>query len=223
MAHQIKPESITRLLLSPSFTTSFERVTASHGLAFPLKFPSVLSELNFISTLGILNFGSGYRVPLHTATGRGAWDSIRALVFSLYLTSSVDNDDFLSARGMQGIEDHKVAELMGVSMHMERRHEGLGPGVTIGELGGPIHDLVKLIAGTLNETGQVLVDMGYPNLGSFVVEALRDADKIGSKDNTSAHADFVLERVGPVCRYVCATNVCYLSSFVPSLRLGIWL
>jgi hypothetical protein len=191
--HQINPGSIKQLLLSPTFISSFKRVTATHGLAFPLKFPSILSELNLISILSLLNFGSGYRIPLHNAIGRGAWDTIRALVFSLYLSSSVGNEDFLSARGMQAIPDYKIAELLGVSQHVERPHETISS-VTVGELGGPMHDLVKLITGTLNETGNVLVNMGYPDLGSFVLEALRDGDKAKS-DNITAGGEFILERV----------------------------
>jgi len=191
---QIEPSSIKRLLLSPAFTTSFKRVSPIHGLAFPLKFPSVLAELNLLSILSLLNFASGYRVPLHAETGRGAWDSIRAFVFSLYLSSSVGNDDLFSAKGMQAIDDAKVAELMRVNVHVERPHETI-PGVTVGELGGPMHELVKLIVGTLNEAGEALDNMGYPDLGSFVVEALKEGEKARSDSNVDAQIDVLLERV----------------------------
>jgi len=190
----IKPESIKRLLLSPAFTGSFKRVSASHGLALPLLFPSVLAELNLIAILSILNFASGYRSQLHAATGRGAWDSVRAFVFSLYLASAGDEGDFLSARGMQAIGDQKVAELMGVNLFAERPHETI-PGLVVGEMGGPLYDLVKLVTATLNETGEVLVNMGYPNLGSFVVEALKEGEKVRSDSNSSADVDAVVERL----------------------------
>jgi len=190
----IKPESIKRLIHSPVFTSSFKRVSASHGLALPLLFPSVLAELDLIAVLSLLNFGSGYRSQLHAATGRGAWDSIRAFVFSLYLTSSGDEGDFLSAKGMQAIGDEKVAELMGVSLFSERPHETIS-GLTVGELGGPLYELVTLIRGVLNGTGEVLVNMGYPNLGSFVVEALKEGEKARSDINPGADVDVVLERL----------------------------
>jgi hypothetical protein len=145
-----------------------------------------------ISILALLNFGSGYRIPLHAATGRGAWDSILALIFSLYLTSSVGDDgDLLSTKGIQNITDYKVAELMNVSQYSEAPHETI-PGVTVGKQEGPMYDLVKLITETLNETGTTLANMGYPNLGTFVVEALRDSEKA---DVPNAQADFVVERV----------------------------
>jgi hypothetical protein len=95
---------------------------------------------------------------------------------------------------MQDIQEQKVAELMRVSMHVERPHESI-PGVTVGELGGPMHELVKLITGTLNETGLILVRAGYPDLGSFVLEALQEGEKAKSKDKVGADVDIILERV----------------------------
>lgn len=170
-------------------------MSASHGLALPLNFSSPLAELNLLSILSLLNFGSGYRVPLHQETGRGAWDSIRAFVFSLYLTSSVAGEgDLLSAKGMENIDSGKVAELMRVNIHVERPHETI-PGLTIGELGGPLYELVTLITKTLNETGNVLVRMGYPDLGSFVIEALKEGNKAKSDCSVDAQIDVVLERV----------------------------
>lgn len=183
-------------MLSPAFTESFKRVSASHGLALPLKFSSALDELNLLSILSLLNFASGYRVPLHAETGRGAWDNIRAFAFSLYLSSSVGEGDLLSARGMKVIGEGKVAELMRVNVHLERPHESI-PGVTVGELGGPMHELVKLVTGILQETGKVLVDLGYPDLGSFVAEALKEgeSERTRNGDDPNVQVEVVLERV----------------------------
>lgn len=100
----------------------------------------------------------------------------------------------LSARGMQDIQEQKVAELMRVSLHVERPHESI-PGLTVGELGGPMHELVKLITGTLNETGLILVKAGYPDLGSFVLEALQEGEKVKSRAKVGADVDVILERV----------------------------
>ena len=180
-------------MLSPSFTSSFKRVSAVHGLALPLNFASPLDELNFLAILSLLNFGSGYRIPLHVGTGRGAWDSIRAFVLSLYLASSSDGIDFLSAKAIQDIEAPKVAELMRLDVHVERPHESI-PGVLIGELGGPLYELVKLITTTLNETGERLVQMGYPSLGSFVAESLKEGAKTRVSDD-NARLEVVLECV----------------------------
>lgn len=189
--YQINRSEIERLLLSPAFVDSFQRVSKAHGLAFPLQFPSEIAELNLLATLSLLNFASGYRVLLHEETGRGAWDNIRALVFSLYITSSSDVD-WLSAKGMQSINEQTVAEQLQVSILTERPHESI-PGVTIGELGGPMYNLVHLITRTLRETGNILVKTSYPNLGTFILEALRNG-KSASKGQ-SPDLDVVLDQI----------------------------
>lgn len=152
----------------------------------PLKFPSILSELNLISVLSVLNFASGYRVPLHRQTGRGAFDTIRVFVLSTYLASSTEGDYF-SASGMGALNEQKVAEFMGLlsAIHVEKPHERI-PGIVMGELGGPMYELVRLVTRILNETGAALKQSGYPDLGSFVVEAL---------ERGKGDAEVVLQRV----------------------------
>jgi hypothetical protein len=179
------------------FTESYHRVSAtSHGLALPLNFPSPLSELNLLSILALLNIASGYRVPLHRETGRGAWDSIRAFVLGLYLSSATDGEgDLLSARGMQTLGEAKLAELLGVSLHTERQHDTI-QGLTVGQIGGPGWELVQLLKTLLHETGKILVNGGYPNLGSFVAEALKEGERAArEKGDPTAAADVVLEQV----------------------------
>jgi hypothetical protein len=97
----------------------------------------------------------------------------------------------LSAKGLTTLDAAQIAEFMGINLHVERPHENI-PGVLVGELGGPLHDLVQLIVSTLNETGVILVNAGYANLGSFVLEALQQAGKIQAE----AAVEVVLEKVG---------------------------
>jgi len=143
----------------------------------------------------------------------------------MYLTSSSDGADLLSAKAMQTIEAAQVAELMTLNVHVERPHETV-PGVTIGELGGPLYELVKLIAVTLNETGERLVRMGYPNLGSFVAEALKGSGKAGSGSDGNVGLGIVLERVRfhtPFLLYnLCLMTKCLDSLSVLSPRFKIW-
>ncbi|TBU53762.1 hypothetical protein BD310DRAFT_937327 [Dichomitus squalens] len=173
----ISDESIKRFLLSPAFTSTYTRLRAAHGMTLPLNFSSIKEELNILSVLSLLNFGSGYRVPLHIATGRGAFDNIRAFVFGAYISAASAGDHF-SAHGMKEITPATVANLMRVmdAIHVERPHEEI-PGVTVGELSGPIWEIVQIIAKTLNETGEALVNGGYPDLGSLVFEALGEGEK----------------------------------------------
>lgn len=84
---------------------------------------------------------------------------------------------------------------MGVNIHVEKPHESI-PGVTVGEVGGPIHELVQLLRTLMNETGNVLVNSGYKDLGSFVLEALKEGEKVARQSNDqAAAAEAVLERV----------------------------
>ncbi|KAI0320763.1 hypothetical protein OF83DRAFT_1052430, partial [Amylostereum chailletii] len=193
---QISEASVKRLLLSPAFTSSYQRIAATlHGLNFPLKFPSPLAELNLLSILSLVNIGSGYRVPLHEQTGRGAWDSIRAFVFGLYLTSSSGDGDLLSARGMLSISDTQIAELLGVNIHVEKPHESIS-GLTIGGVGGPGWELVQHLKNLLHGTGQALVEGGYRDLGSFVAEALLEGQR-AAKVNDDQDAAEILVRAIP--------------------------
>ena len=175
LSAQINQNAVEKLLLSPAFATSFERLKANHGQLLPLKYPSIATELNVMSILTVLNTASGYRVSLHKATGRGAYDNIKMLVMALYLSSTVEVD-YMSVRGMVALDQQKVADLMGVLKHIrvEAPHKTL-PGVVVGELGGPIFELVRLITRILNETGEALQGGGYPDLGTFLLEALEKA------------------------------------------------
>jgi len=96
---------------------------------------------------------------------------------------------------MQTLSEAKIAELLGVSLYIERPHESI-QGMTVGEVGGPGWELVQLLKTTLDETGQVLVNGGYPNLGSFVAEALKEGARVAhEKVDPAVAADIVLERV----------------------------
>lgn len=115
-------------------------------------------------------------------------------MFSLYITSTSEGD-YLCAKGLRSLKVSKIAEFMNINLHIETPHESI-PGVTVGKLGGPLYELVKLIEGVLNETGQILEDGGYRNLGQFVAETLNESQKgrTASGDD-DAVVDFILEKV----------------------------
>ncbi|GJJ06286.1 hypothetical protein Clacol_000477 [Clathrus columnatus] len=189
---KISSEAIRAFLHSPALQDTFSPLSTAHGLAFPLNFPSSLSELNLISILSLINFGSGYRVPLHKAAGRGAWDTIRAFGLSSFVSSMTESgEDNLSARALKEMSVTRVAALMNVSVHVESPHPTL-PGVTIGEIGGPLHEFVQLVSGVLTSTGEILVDRGYPDLGSFMLETLKEAERFG--EGKGVDVDFLLDK-----------------------------
>jgi hypothetical protein len=114
--------------------------------------------------------------------------------------------DLLSAEGMQSITDVKVAELMGVDIYVERPHESI-PGVTVGEPGGPMYELVALISSTLKETGKVLKEGGYFDLGIFMVEALKAGEKARDDENPEKELEVVIERVRFPCHIKCVVRL----------------
>jgi len=108
---------------------------------------------------------------------------------------SFGGDDLLSAKSMRLINHTKIAELMNVNLHVETPHSTI-PGLTVGQLGGPMYSLVKLVTQVLNETGDILVKSGYLNLGAFVAEALQEGARVKSDSEPEVALDAVLERVG---------------------------
>ncbi|KAH7108133.1 hypothetical protein BKA62DRAFT_681193 [Auriculariales sp. MPI-PUGE-AT-0066] len=176
---QVSDEAIIRVLQSPAFKTTFERLSKAHGLAFPVQFASIHQEVNFLSVLALLNFGSGYRMVLHEQTGRGAYDCIRKLLLSAFLDidspgSSNLGSMLFTAQGMCEAEAGVVATAIGLNVHEDRQHPSI-PGLTIGELGGPAYDFVCLVVQALRETGTALVQMGCSDLGAFTLQCLNDA------------------------------------------------
>lgn len=49
----------------------YEELAIDTPIRMPLKFDTLAAEVNFIAVIDLLNFGSGYRVPLHELAGRG--------------------------------------------------------------------------------------------------------------------------------------------------------
>lgn len=72
-----------------------------------------------------------------------------------------------------------------------------------------MYELVGLVKRTLNETGEMLAQSGYPDLGTFVVEALQEGLKARDEEDPGKEVDIVLEQV---CSYQCLSNdkVAYL-------------
>lgn len=114
----------------------------------------------------------------------------------MYLTSSEGSgpNNLLSAKGMSFVTREQIAGLMNVSLHVEAPHPTI-PAVTVGQLGGPLLELVEMITKCLRDTGTVLSQNGYPDLGSFVMEALNDAKREGDKIGVAPLAEVVLEKV----------------------------
>jgi len=95
---------------------------------------------------------------------------------------------------MRAITYEQVAELMQLPTHVERPHPTI-PGVTVGERGGPLLELIELVAKTMNQAGSILVKEGYKDLGSFVAKALEDAKEAGDAKGQAPDAGVLVERL----------------------------
>ncbi|KAJ3181594.1 hypothetical protein HDU85_003536 [Gaertneriomyces sp. JEL0708] len=191
-------EAADRLLKNLS-KENFDRLKSQHGVAFPLIFPNLVTEVNFLSVLALLNTLSGYRAPFHKATGQGAYQNVLKLLFGLYIGGGQDSDatsgsNALSARGLKSLDAATVAELLGVTLHEEKPHESI-PGLVVGIRGGDINEAIELVVGACNETGERLLQRGYANLGVFVLEALKEAEGIKKTKSDTAAADYFVERL----------------------------
>lgn len=60
-----------RSFLNDLNKVQFEELLHDTSIRMPLKFDTTEQEINFIAFVDLLNFGSGYRVPLHEAVDRG--------------------------------------------------------------------------------------------------------------------------------------------------------
>jgi hypothetical protein len=134
-----------------------------------------------------LNFCSGYRVELKRLTGRGALDTIGALVIALHISQSD-----LSAKGLENVSDLDIANMAQLPLTEDVQHSSL-PGVQVGQP-TKLVGMVEKIAQVLRSTGSGLSRVGYQSLGTFVIECAKTS-RIG---NTVSGSRFIHR----VCHYV---------------------
>jgi hypothetical protein len=67
---KISQEGITKFLEKID-KLQYQELSDDVTIKMPLKFDTVAEELNFITVIDLLNFGSGYRIPLHELADRG--------------------------------------------------------------------------------------------------------------------------------------------------------
>ncbi len=172
----------------------FERLQAEHGVVFPLRFTSTLAEVNFLAVLALLNTLSAYRAAFHAATGQGAYQNVMRLCMALYLSNpdTTPNDmGKLSAAGLQSLTSDEIAQIWGVSLFQESQAplgSSSSPAVMLGQRGGEMNDIVQMIIDLCHETGQRLQQAGFKDLGSLVLSALRDGQRISESSSISDEA-----------------------------------
>lgn len=120
------------------------------------------------STLGLLNFLSGYRKALHRLTTRGAYSTVLSIVLSAYLSASDDDSSsILSAQGMKSCSVASIAALAQITTHTESDHPTLGSAVKVGTKDAEAFEILELVVKVLHETGETLQQLDAKNLGEW--------------------------------------------------------
>ncbi|RUP43059.1 hypothetical protein BC936DRAFT_137697 [Jimgerdemannia flammicorona] len=162
----LPPTEGIRAFLTGLDKDQFSDLSDDSTVRMPLKFDTTQQEINFIAFVDLLNFGSGYRVPLHEATGRGAFDTVRFGAMSHHIGGLP-----WTASHFHSTTVFEVAQTFQIPLDREVHPEGM-PFLTMSEP----HELRKLaeaITSVLNETGQVLLNGGYANMSQFILQATK--------------------------------------------------
>ena len=130
----------------------------THYMETPLEFPDEKSEVNFHIVLHLLNFGHGYRHPLHELRDAGAWQTMKRGVEELQKRS---DDSFISAETLKGLSREDVIETFDLETRTSAGNRTSDPPKEL----DPLVDMVVAVA---QDSGQRLLDMGLPDFASFV-------------------------------------------------------
>jgi len=134
------------------------RKSSENRRGFPLKFGSIRQEVNFLCTLNLLNFGSGYRVALHKACDRGSQETICFGVIGMHLSGEI------TARSIASLSLMEVANLFGVPV--EEDYE-VQPGIH-SVRPTKLKPFVEKIRSVLHETGRILLNLRCEDFVDFI-------------------------------------------------------
>ncbi|CAO0801885.1 unnamed protein product [Mucor circinelloides] len=144
----------------------YEELSDDVTIKMPLKFETVNDELNFITVIDLLNFGSGYRVPLHELAGRGAFDTIRFGAMSFHIGGKP-----MDAETFKNSTIFEVAEIFQIPIDREVKHEKLDF-VTLTEPTA-LKPFAAGLTAVLNTTGEYLQAHNYKDLAQFIMEHVK--------------------------------------------------
>ncbi|KAI9488101.1 hypothetical protein BDB00DRAFT_850026 [Zychaea mexicana] len=141
----------------------FEELSVDTPIRMPLKFDTLAEELNFVALIDLLNFGSGYRVPLHELAGRGAFDTIRFGAMSFHIGGTP-----MDAATFKSMTAFKVSEIFQFPIDREVKPKDM-PFITMTEP-TELKQLADGITTVLNTTGEFLEQHKYNDLAAFILD-----------------------------------------------------
>lgn len=89
----------------------------------------------------------------------------------------------LSAEGMAALSEATVSEYLRLPLMVEKQHPTLP--IHIGERDAEAAEIVHLVQGVMNQTGQILVKQGKKNLGQWVVDTLKQTVDMTAEQRAS--------------------------------------
>ncbi|KAI7868908.1 hypothetical protein BDF14DRAFT_1874459 [Spinellus fusiger] len=162
-SHVQVSEERARHFLESLDTATFEELSTDSPMRMPLKFSSMAEEINFIAFIDLLNFGSGYRLPLHAAIDRGAFDTIRFGAMSFHIGGTP-----MTAEKFKDLSAFDISEIFQIPIDRDVHPPDM-PFVTMTEA-TELKPLAASIASVLNTTGEFLKDNHYKDMASFILD-----------------------------------------------------
>ncbi|OQR93367.1 hypothetical protein ACHHYP_02617 [Achlya hypogyna] len=141
----------------------------SEPVRYPLSFRSLADELNFMGMAASLTaplMHTGYRVPLHAITDRGAHETMTFGAIGLFIS-----EPRLDAKFLRGLSLESVASYFSLPTE---RDEQLSPGIYIAKP-GPLKPLAEAIQQVLNDAGRIVLERGFDDLGAFLTAQIKGA------------------------------------------------
>lgn len=89
----------------------------------------------------------------------------------------------LSASGMAHLSEHITAEFLRLPTMTEKDHPTLP--MRIGEPDKEAKEIVQLVQGVMNETGNILLKSGKENLGAWVADTLKQITDLTAQERAS--------------------------------------
>ncbi|KAI9466528.1 hypothetical protein BX667DRAFT_504387 [Coemansia mojavensis] len=156
----------------------------------PLVFDNMAQELNLIALLDLLQFGSGYRKELHTATGRGASDTIRFGCISMHISQTL-----IDAKGLQALTLGDISQHFDIPLFGDECPMAQGSSAVMVSQASELRPLAECILGCLQDTGKRLELGGYSSLADFII-------KMCTEKPSAAHLVEMLANAFPSLRDV---------------------
>ncbi|KAI8823352.1 uncharacterized protein EV422DRAFT_576937 [Fimicolochytrium jonesii] len=140
----------------------YEDVANQPTVRLPLKFESVEQECNVMGLIGLLGFGSGWDDMLGE---RDAGGTVLFGVMSMHISATKIDGEYMSKMGLA-----LVSELFNIPLTRDVPHATLP--ITLTEP-HPLRKYAEQLLHVINETGTLLKEKGYRNLGHFILDAAR--------------------------------------------------